>query len=66
MLSEFPDCKYVITTRPPAVPEDWLAEGAVSISELLPMSLPDIVSFVDHWYDAAGPRQSRDVGRVVG
>jgi len=53
MLSEFPDCKYVITTRPPAVPEDWLAEGAFSISELLPMSLPDILSFVNHWYDAA-------------
>lgn len=53
LISEYPDCRYVVTTRPPAVPENWLGACEFETSELLPMSLTDIDAFVQHWYDAA-------------
>lgn len=53
LVSLYPRCKYIVTTRPPAVPENWLSSAKFSLFELLPMSLPDINSFVEHWYDAA-------------
>jgi Leucine-rich repeat (LRR) protein len=53
LLRTFPECRFVITTRPPAVPENWLVEADFSLAELLPMSFPDIISFVEHWYEAA-------------
>ncbi|GAA3636985.1 NACHT domain-containing protein [Microlunatus ginsengisoli] len=53
LLIQFPQCRFVVTTRPPAVPEDWLAEAGFAVSELTPMGTADIVAFVEHWYAAA-------------
>lgn len=60
LLAEYPDCHFVITTRPPAVPENWLESAEFALFELLPMSLPDIDSFVQHWYDAARNTTAHD------
>ncbi|MCF3103425.1 NACHT domain-containing protein [Streptomyces roseoverticillatus] len=56
LLAAYPDARYVITTRPSAVREGWLADAGFTELELLPMSRGDVVSFIDRWHDAAGAR----------
>ncbi|MEV4922264.1 NACHT domain-containing protein [Streptomyces roseoverticillatus] len=57
LLAAYPDARYVITTRPSAVREGWLADAGFTELELLPMSRGDVVSFIDRWHDAAGARR---------
>lgn len=52
LLAEFPDCRYVVTTRPGAASEEWLgADGFVS-AELQPLREKDVGAFVHHWHEA--------------
>ncbi|MFG2486586.1 NACHT domain-containing protein [Streptomyces virginiae] len=53
LISAFPKARYVVTTRPSAVPEDWLAGQGFTAHSLLPMELNDIRAFVSHWHRAA-------------
>ncbi|HEY8978633.1 MAG TPA: NACHT domain-containing protein [Streptomyces sp.] len=53
LLAAFPRARYVVTTRPSAVPEDWLAPQGFTAHTLLPMERDDIRAFVRHWHDAA-------------
>ncbi|MFI9809533.1 NACHT domain-containing protein [Streptomyces sp. NPDC052301] len=52
LITVFPGARYVVTTRPSAVPEDWLAEQGFTTHTLLPMGRDDIRAFVRHWHDA--------------
>ncbi|MEV4503185.1 NACHT domain-containing protein [Streptomyces klenkii] len=56
LLAAYPDARYVITTRPSAVREGWLADAGFTELELLPMSRGDVAAFIDRWHDAAGAR----------
>ncbi|GAB2485418.1 NACHT domain-containing protein [Nocardiopsis aegyptia] len=52
LLSDFPDCRYVVTTRPGAASESWLdADGFVS-AELQPLREEDLRAFIHHWHEA--------------
>jgi energy-coupling factor transporter ATP-binding protein EcfA2 len=53
LLTAFPKARYVVTTRPSAVPEDWLAGQGFTAHTLLPMEREDIRAFVRHWHEAA-------------
>ncbi|WP_405446745.1 NACHT domain-containing protein [Streptomyces erythrochromogenes] len=53
LIAAFPKARYVVTTRPSAVPEDWLAGQGFTPHSLLPMELDDIRAFVSHWHRAA-------------
>ncbi|MER6252592.1 NACHT domain-containing protein [Streptomyces sp. NPDC001584] len=53
LIAAFPKARYVVTTRPSAVPEDWLAGQGFTPHSLLPMELNDIRLFVSHWHRAA-------------
>ncbi|MET9518788.1 NACHT domain-containing protein [Streptomyces sp. NPDC002994] len=53
LIAAFPRARYVVTTRPSAVPEDWLAGQDFVAHTLLPMEREDIRAFVVHWHDAA-------------
>ncbi|MFD8981727.1 NACHT domain-containing protein [Streptomyces sp. NPDC059564] len=53
LLGAYPEARYIVTTRPSAVPEDWLSGHGFSRSALLPMERRDIQTFVAHWHDAA-------------
>jgi NACHT domain len=53
LTDTFPDSRYVVTSRPPAVEEGWLDDRDFAAAELQPMSYSDIVAFVDHWHEAA-------------
>ncbi|MFJ4949057.1 NACHT domain-containing protein [Streptomyces sp. NPDC088760] len=53
LITAFPEARYVVTTRPSAVPDGWLATQGFSTHTLLPMDRDDIKAFVRHWHEAA-------------
>ncbi|MFJ7155026.1 NACHT domain-containing protein [Streptomyces sp. NPDC101118] len=53
LVTAFPKARYVVTTRPSAVPEDWLAGQGFVPHTLLPMEREDVAAFVAHWHRAA-------------
>ncbi|MFE7044506.1 NACHT domain-containing protein [Streptomyces atratus] len=56
LLAAYKDAHFVVTTRPSAVPEGWLASSRFTELSVRPMSAPDIGIFVGRWHAAA--RQS--------
>lgn len=54
LIATYPDARYVVTSRPPAVPGNWLAEAGLSPAFLEPMDVGSIDAFIEHWHDAAG------------
>ncbi|MFL1903995.1 NACHT domain-containing protein [Streptomyces tauricus] len=65
LVTAFPRARYVVTTRPAAVPENWLAAQGFAAHSLLPMERDDVRSFIGHWHDSArqesppGPERTR-------
>ncbi|MCP3821267.1 NACHT domain-containing protein [Streptomyces sp. A3M-1-3] len=53
LITAFPKARYVVTTRPSAVPEEWLAGLGFGAHSLLPMERDDIRAFIAHWHDTA-------------
>ncbi|MET9800074.1 NACHT domain-containing protein [Streptomyces sp. NPDC006368] len=53
LIAAFPAARYVVTTRPSAVPEDWLAAQGFVARSLLPMEREDTRAFVAHWHASA-------------
>ncbi|WP_030933771.1 NACHT domain-containing protein [Streptomyces sp. NRRL B-24720] len=52
LITAFPRARYVVTTRPSAAPQDWLAAQGFTAHTLLPMERDDIRAFIRHWHDA--------------
>jgi NACHT domain len=52
LVSTYPEARYVATSRPPAVAEDWLGEAEFEPVALEPMSVTAISTFIDHWHEA--------------
>ena len=65
LLTAFPRCRFVITTRPAAVQSNWLANQGFSDLELLPMTPPDIVEFIARWHRAAARGNPDDAHLAV-
>ncbi|MGW6569459.1 NACHT domain-containing protein [Streptomyces sp. NPDC054975] len=53
LVAAFPQARYVVTTRPSAVPEEWLARQGFTAHSLLPMDRDGIRAFIAHWHEAA-------------
>ncbi|MFI8498592.1 NACHT domain-containing protein [Streptomyces sp. NPDC085524] len=53
LVSAFPKARYVVTTRPSAIPEDWLAGQGFASHSMRAMEQEDIRAFVGHWHAAA-------------
>jgi hypothetical protein len=52
LVLTYPSVNFIVSSRPYAVGENWLdIKGGIE-AELLPMELPDITSFIDHWHTA--------------
>ncbi|MGW1914335.1 NACHT domain-containing protein [Streptomyces sp. NPDC002076] len=58
LLSLYPDTAVVATSRPSAVPGDWLAGYGFTAFSVLPMSPADVGTFIDRWFAAL--RESED------
>ncbi|CAM5354802.1 NACHT domain-containing protein [Streptomyces aurantiogriseus] len=52
LVAAFPEARYVVTTRPSAVPEDWLVTQGFAAHSLLPMGRDDIRAFVARWHES--------------
>ncbi len=53
LVTAFPRARYVVTTRPSAVSEDWLAGRGFVAHSLLPMEREGVRAFVAHWHGSA-------------
>ncbi|MFB6441054.1 NACHT domain-containing protein [Streptomyces sp. NPDC056411] len=53
LLDAFPDSRWLVTTRPSAVREDWLASDGFGELTLSPMRRAEVTAFIDRWHDAA-------------
>ncbi|MFH9941283.1 NACHT domain-containing protein [Streptomyces murinus] len=61
LIATYPQCRYIVTSRPAAAEEKWLArEGFVAL-DLLPMGKGDIENFIQHWHQAAREAMGSDV-----
>lgn len=53
LIAAYPRARYVVTTRPSAVPETWLSDSGFEAHTLLAMGREDIYAFLGHWHRAA-------------
>ncbi|MET9466211.1 NACHT domain-containing protein [Streptomyces sp. NPDC006544] len=60
LLLAYPASRFVVTTRPSAVPEDWLTAQGFSSLALLPMDRDDVGAFITHWHDSARAKADAD------
>jgi hypothetical protein len=52
LIDTFPRSRFIVTSRPAAVPSDWLGDQRFDVAELEPMTGPDIEAFVRRWHEA--------------
>ncbi|WP_447034780.1 NACHT domain-containing protein [Streptomyces sp. DSM 118878] len=53
LITAFPHARYVVTTRPSAVPQDWPTGQGFTAYSLLPMERGDVLAFIAHWHETA-------------
>ncbi|MER5634761.1 NACHT domain-containing protein [Streptomyces nitrosporeus] len=53
LITAYPKARYVVTTRPSAVPEGWLSDCGFETHSLVAMDQRDIHAFIGHWHEAA-------------
>jgi hypothetical protein len=53
LIRTYPDCTYVVTTRPGAVAPGWLSRLDFIEARVEPMSRQDREEFIDKWYRSA-------------
>ncbi|MFB8074787.1 NACHT domain-containing protein [Streptomyces californicus] len=53
LIVAYPRARYVVTTRPSAVPETWLSASGFEPHTLLAMGQEDVRAFIGHWHRAA-------------
>jgi hypothetical protein len=52
LIATFPQSRYIVTSRPGAVPAEWLGADHFRVVELEPMDRPAVTVFVDRWHKA--------------
>lgn len=52
LVAEYPDSRFVITSRPYAAEEGWLTSEGFLDAELQDMTTPDVHAFIGHWHKA--------------
>ncbi|MEU8704722.1 NACHT domain-containing protein [Streptomyces sp. NPDC048565] len=53
LIAAYPESRFVVTTRPSAVPESWLSGFGFEAHSLLAMDRRNIHAFLGHWHAAA-------------
>ncbi|MGW1768909.1 NACHT domain-containing protein [Streptomyces sp. NPDC002073] len=60
LVSAYPGNRWLVTTRPSAVREDWLTDADFGELTLSPMTGTDVAAFIDRWHTAAATGRSKD------
>lgn len=53
LIDAYPGNRWLVTSRPSAVREDWLAEQNFTELTLSPMSRAEVTAFIHRWHEAA-------------
>ncbi|BCB87703.1 ATP-binding protein [Phytohabitans suffuscus] len=56
LIVAFPRARYLVTSRPAAAPEDWLATTGFLTAELEPMTPTQVSAFAHRWHEAMRSR----------
>lgn len=64
LLAAYPLASFVVTTRPSAVPEGWLADSGFTELSVRPMGRRDVGVFVTRWHSAAAAGAATDQERA--
>ncbi|BDM73070.1 ATP-binding protein [Streptomyces nigrescens] len=62
----YPDNVWIVTSRPSAVPGNWLADEGFGEVALAPMSREDVAAFIQRWHRAAAQQRPTDLDRLAG
>ncbi|GAA2585007.1 NACHT domain-containing protein [Streptomyces tubercidicus] len=62
--ARYPDNVWIVTSRPSAVPGNWLAGEGFSELSLAPMGREDVAAFIQRWHRAAAQRCPADLDRL--
>lgn len=62
VIARYPDNLILVSTRPEAVPDQWLSEQGFQEAWINPLSERDKREFIDKWHSAVG-EQARAVGK---
>ncbi|WP_416963644.1 NACHT domain-containing protein [Streptomyces sp. Agncl-13] len=54
LVGSYPKNHWLVTSRPSAVQENWLASEKFTELDLAPMSRDDVAAFIKRWHKAAG------------
>ncbi|MFC9294485.1 NACHT domain-containing protein [Streptomyces sp. NPDC057011] len=61
LITEYPGNRWLVTSRPSAVRQDWLADTEFTELTLSPMNRTEVAGFVERWHKAAqGEREELD------
>jgi len=52
LVETFGQARFILTSRPHAVEEDWMQSEGFDAVELEPMELPRVYEFIHHWHTA--------------
>ena len=63
LITSYKNVTFVVTSRPGAVPADWLVRQSFSVYALQPMDSNDIRTFVEQWHAAVGSQMSDQAER---
>lgn len=55
LLTTYEGNRWLVTSRPTAVDDDWLARDGFTELSLAPMTRTEVTTFVRRWHGAAGP-----------
>jgi len=68
LVAMFPKARYIVTARPHAAIEGWMADQGFDDAELQPMELPNIYNFIDHWHNAVQEQVETEIEKneIVG
>ncbi|MFY1689140.1 NACHT domain-containing protein [Plantactinospora sp. WMMB782] len=64
LIAKFDRPRYVLTSRPGAVDEDWAAVAGFDVVDLLPMGPDDARMFIRRWHDAVANTLSSDAAHA--
>ncbi len=60
----YPGNVWIVTSRPSAVPGNWLADEGFCEVSLAPMSREDVAAFIQRWHRAAAQQSPADLDRL--
>ncbi|MFJ6937331.1 NACHT domain-containing protein [Streptomyces sp. NPDC101132] len=66
LVGQYPGNRWLVTSRPSAVRDEWLRDQSFSELTLAPMSPSDVAAFIQRWHAAARTGEPEDDTELAG